>query len=144
VTAIGQPPTANHRESTSKPLPQGPRRVCAEGIGRGSLLAGAVVDTDPLVIELSEHGQTHRLTVLDSDTEVEIGQRLSVFGTLQSEDTIMAKDSYLRDPANAQYMYVVSFLAGLWVLARLLNGWQLNTTELTVEPRETSLLSQFN
>lgn len=113
-------------------------------VGDRISVAGTVVDTEPLVIELSENGQTQMLTVLDSETDVETGQRLSVFGTLQSEDTIIAKDSYVRDPANAQYMYVVSFLAGLWVVARLLNGWQLNTTEWTVEPRETSLLSQFN
>ena len=77
---------------------------------------------DPLTIEDEPvPGETITFVIEDADPDVAVGDQLSVFGTLQEDNHIHATNVVHRAPWEAYYMYVVSFLAGLWVLARLIN-----------------------
>jgi hypothetical protein len=107
-------------------------------VGERVQVGGTVVGTDPVVIEMSDGVASRELTVRNTGNPVEVGEQLVVFGTLRAGDAVVVADSRVREPWEAQYMYVVSFLGGLWVLWRLVNGWTINTETWTVEPRDTN------
>jgi len=106
-----------------------------EYVGQQVSVGGTVLDTDPLTIETTVEGEQITFVVENANPDVSTGDQLSAFGTLQSTDTVTAKEVVHREPWEAHYMYAVSFLAGLWVLARLLNRWTVDTDHWTVIPR---------
>jgi hypothetical protein len=55
---------------------------------------------------------------------------------LEVDNTIAAINTTARQPWESQYMYLVSFLAGLWTLGRFIRHWRLNTESLSFTPRE--------
>ena len=103
--------------------------------GQQVSVGGTVLDTDPLTVETTIQGEQITFVVENANLDVSTGDRLSVFGTLGSADTVTAEEVVHREPWEAYYMYLVSFLAGLWVLARLLNRWTVDTDTWTVIPR---------
>jgi hypothetical protein len=56
------------------------------------------------------------------------GDTLRLFGTLIDPETVRVTRSFAVPPSGATYTYSVSFLAGLWVLGRLLSHWRLDPT----------------
>ncbi|WP_372910782.1 hypothetical protein [Salinigranum sp.] len=50
-----------------------------------------------------------------------------MFGHLVDEDTVQVTNAFPVPPSGFIYSYLVSFVAGLWVLARLLTQWRLDT-----------------
>jgi len=105
-------------------------------VGERVQTGGTVVSTDPVVIEISNGVASQELTVRNTGHPVELGEQLIVFGILQTDTTVVVDDSLVSEPWETQYMYLVSFLGGLWVLGRLVNGWRINTETWTVEPRD--------
>lgn len=100
-------------------------------------VSGTVVSTDPVVIE-SRYGAggVVLLTVEDVDGPVEAGQELRAFGTAQPDRTIEAHETVVVSPWETYYAWVVSFVAGVWVLARFLRGWRFDRSALSFEPVE--------
>ncbi|TQQ83007.1 hypothetical protein EGH24_06135 [Halonotius terrestris] len=98
---------------------------------------GTVVDTDPVVIEVEPEGERFELTLTgDAVADVGIGDAVGAHGVLNSPDTIAVTNAVIQSAWELQYLYLVSFLAGLWVLGRFLRGWRLDYSTLTVRPRE--------
>lgn len=114
-------------------------------IGEQVTVSGIVVNTDPLTIEDEPvPSETITFVIENADPDVTVGDHLSAFGTLQQDNRVTATNTVDREPWEATYMHVVSFLAGLWVLARLVNRWTINTTNWTVVPRTEPLLTITN
>ncbi|MFP8890763.1 hypothetical protein ACLI4U_13480 [Natrialbaceae archaeon A-CW2] len=106
------------------------------------VLGGHVVDTEPVTIEVTTDGSSSTFTVhnanealRNSDQSLESGDRVTAFGTLTDTSTLEAERYSTREPWEAQYMYVVSFLGGLWVLGRFVRGWQFDRGRLAFVPR---------
>jgi hypothetical protein len=112
-------------------------------VGQRVQVSGIVVGVDPVVIaaeyETWTGGRyrtgTIRLTITEYAGSVAPGDRLQVFGTARPERTVRAERTVAVPGANYRYMYGVSFLAGLWVLARLARGWTVSRGDLAARPR---------
>lgn len=113
----------------------GPDR--AAYVGQRVTLGGRVVGTDPLRMEVTHgvHG-AFTVTVTGVDREAAEGDHISVFGTLEDESTVAAERVVLREPWEIRYMYAVSFVGGVWVLARTLRRWRFDGDRLAFVPRE--------
>lgn len=104
-------------------------------------VSGTVIDTDPLTIEDEPvPGETITFVIDGADVDPAIGDELSVYGTLQTNNRVDAINTVHREPWEAIYMYVISFLGGVWVLARLINGWTIDTATWSIVPRKEPLL----
>lgn len=108
-------------------------------IGKQVQVGGTVVQTDPVVLELTHYRGTRTVTVRDVHQPVQPGDRVVVFGEAQPNDVIDSQGVTVREPWEASYMYLISFLGGLWVLARLSNGWRLDRDRWTIVPRENRI-----
>lgn len=112
-------------------------------VGETVQLSGAVSQTDPVAVRVQydyyadgeRAAGSYRLTIRGVDTPVERGDSLQVFGTVESDGTIQAQSVVVVPPANYAYMYGISALAGLWVLARLVRGWSLDWETGALERR---------
>lgn len=120
--------------------------VFADGdryVGDRVLVGGTVVAVDPVIIEAEPlPGETITFVVEGTAHTPEIGDQLTVYGTLQSENRIRTIEDVTREPWELYYMYVVSFLGGLWVLGRLVDGWTIDRRIWSVVPRAESLRSR--
>ena len=112
-----------------------------EYVGQQVSVGGTVVNTDPLTVETSVQGERVTFVVENADPNVSTRDQLSVFGTWQSDHSVTATNVVHREPWEFSYMYVVSFLAGLWVLARLVNRWTLDSTDWAIVPRTEPLIT---
>jgi hypothetical protein len=111
----------------------------ASYVGSTVVLSGHVVETDPVTMAVPYGvGQHRRFTVTDYRGAVTPGVELRVFGTLTDADTIRADSAFTVSASGNRYMFAVSFLAGLWVLARLCLHWRLDDTD-GLTPRATPL-----
>lgn len=121
-------------------------------VGAQVSVSGTVVDTEPLTIE-DEPAPEERITLVveNADIDVSIGDTAWIHGTLQRTATDNTNTNYAvdaiqtvdREPWEEQYMYVVSFLGGLLVLGRLVNGWAIDRTTWNIVPRTTTLLERI-
>jgi hypothetical protein len=101
-----------------------------EYVGDQVVLAGTVVGTDPVEIRIGYGGGHRTITVTDLSAPVQRGDQLRVFGTLVDSDTVRTTNGFTVPPENYLYTYTVSFVAGLWVLTRLVGQWRLAPTGL--------------
>ena len=126
--------------------------IAADGdayVGESVQVSGTVVRTDPVVVAAEyEHwtGTRYRTGVLEFtvtglERTVSTGQHLQVYGTLTSEGTVNAESSVVVPARNILFMYGVSALAGVWVLARLVRGWTVDWETLAIERRPTPLVT---
>lgn len=118
-------------------------------VGDRVVLEGEVVATDPVVIDAGHPQGSRRFTLTDAggtlrNTEgsIDVGDRVRAFGTLTDTTTLAVDRSIARAPWEAQYMYLVSFLGGCWVLGRFVRGWRFDRARLAFVPRETPLALQ--
>lgn len=110
-------------------------------------VTGTVVQIDPVIIQddysvwTGSHYQTGtvQLTITDLSYSVTTGQTLQVYGTARPDQTIRAANSVVVPATNYLYMYGVSALAGLWVLIRLIRGWTIDPTTLSLRRRTAPL-----
>jgi hypothetical protein len=108
-------------------------------IGDRIKVGGTVLATNPVVIEASPDGRDPielTLTPFNQPDSLSVGDDIVVYGTLEVDNTIAAINTTARQPWESQYMYLVSFLAGLWTLGRFIRHWRLNTESLSFTPRE--------
>lgn len=128
----------------------GPDHIAGDAgdyVGRPVQVSGTVLRVDPVVIAAEyEHwtGDRYRtgvleVTVTGSTATVTPGQHLQAYGPLVSERTVEAENSVVVPAGNIGFMYVVSALAGVWVLARLVRGWTVDRGTLAIGRRPIPL-----
>lgn len=103
---------------------------------------GQVVRTDPVVIR-AQYGVDRvirlQLVGLDDSLQVTEGMRLNVYGVVEPDNTIRALN-VVRIPAwGVTYTLSISFLAGLWVLGRIVRHWTVDTRDWTLRRRSAPL-----
>lgn len=111
-------------------------------IGERVTVRGRVTEIDPLTIERQvtpDQGLT--FVVEDSEIAVDTGDKVAVYGILSESGRITAINTVHHNRSNMKYMYLVSFVAGLWVLGRICNHWTLETDEWALVSRSHSLFS---
>lgn len=112
-----------------------------EYVGDRVSVSGTVIDTDPLTIEdETVPGETITFVIDGADVDPAVGDEVIVYGTLQPDNRVDAINTVHREPWEAVYMYIISFLGGLWVLARLVNGWTVDTATWSIVPRTEPLV----
>ncbi|WP_084777693.1 hypothetical protein [Natrialba sp. SSL1] len=104
-------------------------------------LGGEIVTTDPVVLEV-DHPAATSVTILNAnaalettDGPLESGDGLTAFGTLEETDTLDADRTMTREPWEAYYMYVISFIGGLFALGYFVRHWRFDRTQLAFVPR---------
>ncbi len=106
-------------------------------VGDPVSLGGRVVATDPVVVAVPYGtGGTYRARVTGLDRPVSEGDYVTAFGTLSDPSTLAVDRVILREPWEMWYMYLVSFVGGAWVLARILRRWRFDADRLAVVPRD--------
>ncbi|WP_336338983.1 hypothetical protein [Haloarcula brevis] len=116
-------------------------------VGEYVQVTGTVVGTDPVETDLGyayaadgeRHTGTLTVTVRNVDATVVEGQSLQVYGTLGPDRTITAENSVGVPATNYTAMYLVSALAGLWTLGRVVCGWRLDPRTGALRRREEPL-----
>ncbi|MDQ2049328.1 hypothetical protein RBH26_02400 [Natronolimnohabitans sp. A-GB9] len=113
-------------------------------VGEQVVLGGFVVETDPVVIatRASGYGQ---FTLVDADDALhnadeplETDDRVTAFGTLEDESTLAVERTVTREQSETRYMFVVSALAGLWIVGRFARHWQFDRDAVAFVPRARS------
>lgn len=102
-------------------------------------VSGTVIATDPVTLEIRyDTDRTLVFTVTGVEESLEDGQELRVFGTAGPDRTIEAHRTVVVSPWETYYAWLVSFVAGVWVLGRFVHGWRFDRSTLAFEPREGS------
>jgi hypothetical protein len=105
-------------------------------VGDRVTVSGDVRQTEPLTISVDAKGDTIRVTITDADASPASGDFLRVYGFLEGPQEISAIETLVVPSSGRWYAWTVSALAGLWVLARLLAHWRVDTDTLAFEPRD--------
>ena len=117
----------------------GPEAIATDGdaiAGDTVTVWGTVVATDPVVIKSGSRGEAIRFTLTGEPVgDASVGAGAGVHGKLQSTDTIAVERALFQEPWELQYLYGISFIAGLWVLGRFLRDWHLDGSTLSFQPR---------
>lgn len=115
-------------------------------IGERIVLRGAVLDTDPVIIGVLYDGGSTTVVLenvnealLNQEDPLTEGDAVSAFGVLRDESTLETERATTRDRWEYWYMYVISFVGGLWVLGRFLRGWRFDRDQLAFVSREHPL-----
>lgn len=116
-------------------------------VGEPVEVSGVVINTDPVVIgseynyyaDGERHGGFFTLTVRNIGQPVAEGELIEVYGVLESENAMTAQTIVAVPARNFLYMYLVSLLAGLWVMGRLLAHWRLDPSMLAITKRSTPI-----
>lgn len=102
---------------------------------------GTVVSTDPVVIEIeTDDGGTDRIE-LENAPSVEVGEVVTVSGTLTEDGTLVVERerAITREPWEIAYMYLISIVGVLVVVATGIDSWRFDVRTLSVEPRDRPL-----
>jgi hypothetical protein len=102
-----------------------------------------VVSTDPITVRAEYDTPTGiesiDIEVTDVDATVARGDRLQVFGVLTAPRTVRATNVVIVPESGLWYAWVISFVAGLWVLARILRHWRVDIETGAFRPRSDVL-----
>jgi len=125
------PAPAHGAYATSDDVVTGYERYVGDRVEIG----GQVVSMDPVTIAVTNGDERRELRVTGATGTVRRGERIRVFGILESDGTVHATDAFTVRRGGLVYTRVVSLLAGLWVLWRLLAHWRLDTDRFALERR---------
>lgn len=106
-------------------------------LGERVSVDGPIVATDPVTIRAEHPDGSLRLVVIDIEHAVAEGDFLQVYGVVEPERTVRAINSYTVSPTGRWYAWGISFLAGLWVLGRVIRDWQIDRSTGGLAPRPT-------
>jgi len=102
-----------------------------------------VVATDPLEVktfyETDRGVETLRLRITGVDSTVTAGDRLQIFGVLTGPRTVRTTNIVVHPRRGIWYSLGISFLAGLWVLGRIVVHWRVDVGTGALVPRSKSL-----
>ncbi|WP_435156741.1 hypothetical protein [Haladaptatus sp. DFWS20] len=109
-------------------------------LGTKVTVGGTVVDTEPMTIS-AEYGANEQIRLIITDLTVEAnkGDNLRVYGRAAPGHTIQAINAFAVPPFGHVYTYSISFLAGLWMLWRIIRYWHFDLTDWTLRRRTTPL-----
>jgi hypothetical protein len=80
-------------------------------------------------------GKRFNLTIQNVSTSISPGDRIRVYGTLQSGQTLHAINTVVVPRTALWYTWGVSLLGGLIVLYRVVRDWRFDTADLAFKPR---------
>ena len=109
-------------------------------VGAAVVVHGRIVEADPVVIA-APYGVDGRLelTVRGPAVPARVGASLHAFGVVEPDGTIRAERAYATSPAGHWYAWGISFLAGLWVLWRIVRDWRYEPAAAGLAPRASPL-----
>ncbi|WP_458204551.1 hypothetical protein [Haladaptatus sp. NG-SE-30] len=108
--------------------------------GQKVTVSGTVVETDPMTIDAEYGADEHvQFTITNLAIDANEGDNLRVYGTVGPDHTIQSHNAVAVPPSGHVYTYSISFLAGLWVLGRIIRFWRLDPTDWTLKRRTTPL-----
>jgi hypothetical protein len=112
--------------------------------GQEVVVGGFVEETDPIVARFQTRTGTHRITITGGEFDPKPGDKIRVHGTLVETDplTVDIIHAFVVPQAGLWYTWGISFIAGLWVLSRLVRHWRIDRSTLGFEPRETPLFTR--
>jgi hypothetical protein len=91
---------------------------------------GQIVSTDPVTVRAEYETDTGiesiRVELTDIETPVDRDDRLQVFGVLTTPRIVRTTNVVVAPQTGLWYAWITSFVAGLWVLARILRHWTLD------------------
>lgn len=132
-----EPDPADNRYPGSIDIHENPETYVGDRVA----VSGRITGTEPLTIRATfPDAGTETFVIENAAVDVAVGDHLVVFGTLQPDNRVEAIDTLDREPWELYYMYVVSFLGGLLVLGRLINGWTVDTETWSIVPRTDPLV----
>lgn len=105
-----------------------------EYVGERASMAAYVVQVDPVVLDAGSRNGL-RLELLEAPPDLSEGQRLRVFGIVETGHRMRHVNSFVVPRSGLVYAYVSSFFAGLWALYRLLKHWRFDRDGLGLVPR---------
>jgi len=100
---------------------------------------GIVIDQSPLTIQVETTRGTEELHVRGMETTPELDDKIRVAGTLREPTVLEAQRGFVVPQRGRWYAWGISFLAGLWVLARLIRHWRIEYSALGFVPRSRPL-----
>ncbi|MFB6160961.1 MAG: hypothetical protein ABEJ61_07260 [Haloferacaceae archaeon] len=107
-------------------------------VGERVVVGGTVRTADPVTVAVEDGaGGTVRVTVTGLATAVDEGEYLRVYGVAAPDRTVRAESAVPVPRWGRWYAYVVSALAGVWVLARIGRYWRVDTRAWTLERRDS-------
>lgn len=92
--------------------------------------AAQVVSTEPMMVR-AEYGtetgiKSIRLEIVDVRTAATKGETVQIFGILTESQTVQATNIVVYSQSGRLYARVISFVAGLWVLIRIIGHWKID------------------
>lgn len=111
-------------------------------VGDRVAVSGRVVETDPIVIAAQYDVNNVirlRLVGLEDSVTVSEGARLNVYGVVEPDHTVRVLNVVQVPARGVWYTYTISFLAGLWVLGRIVRYWEVDLGELALRRRSAPL-----
>jgi hypothetical protein len=106
-------------------------------LGERVEIGGIVSETSPLTVQLT-HVDYH-VRVTGTELEPAVGDKIRVYGTLTGSRMITAENAFVVPQRGRWYAWGISFLAGLWVLSRLVRHWTIDRSTLGFQPRAKPL-----
>lgn len=91
---------------------------------------GIVVDESPLTIQVETTRGTQQLQIWGFPANPAQGDKIRVAGTLRESTAIDAHNGFVVPQRGRWYAWGISFLAGLWVLTRLIRHWRTDRSTL--------------
>lgn len=110
-------------------------------VGEQVILFGTVVSVDPVTetarIEVTSHSGPFTMHIQSFQAPVEIGGVVQVYGTIESDHTLVASSVVIVEetPADRRFKYGVSVLGPLLALAAFFRYWRVEWSTMTFEPR---------
>ena len=108
-------------------------------VGDRVATTGIVETTSPLVLRVTTTRGPQRITIVGFAATPDVGDKVRVYGTLTEPGRIDAHNGFVVPQRGSWYAWGISFLAGLWVLARLLRHWTVDIKTLGFRPRAEPL-----
>lgn len=103
-------------------------------VGSEVVVTGPAVERDPLVVATGPE-RSLELRVVGYDGQPERGTRLRLHGTALGGKRLQVSSGFAVPDRGLWYTWGISFLAGLWVLTRLLREWTIDQDTLSIVPR---------
>lgn len=104
--------------------------------GQHVAIGGNVLETDPVTIEIDPVGDSRlELVVEGIQQPIQPNQYVRIFGIANDDQSITAIRTVAIPPNAYRYTYAVSFLAGLWVLGRIISQWRVDPDSFGLTPK---------
>ncbi len=110
-----------------------------EHVGRKVEVGGRVIEEEPLKIEIEYGSEKIELQVVGEKEEANENDRITVYGTLHENNTIVAENVVVRGYWRYIYMYTVSVGAAVWVGVRLFKSWRWDSDSFSFQKRDEDL-----